>query len=92
MLELTKEFAKALEPLIQQIVDDRTKNALRVERYEVSTVADGTAMGVRQPYGTEIFLPYSQQVANAQEGDSVLVLWRGTLSTAKVWCFGNGPE
>ncbi|MBQ1789460.1 MAG: hypothetical protein II008_04730 [Oscillospiraceae bacterium] len=91
MLELTSEFARALEPLIRRIVDDRTKNALRVERYEVSTVADGTKMGVRQPYGSEIFLPYSQEVASAAKGDSVLVLWRGTLSTAKVWCFGNGP-
>lgn len=91
MLELTSEFAKALEPLIRKIVDERTKNALRVERYEVSTVADGTVMGVRQPYGKEIFLPYAQEVANAGEGDAVLVLWRGTLSSGKVWCFGNGP-
>lgn len=92
MLELTSEFAKALEPMIRRIVEERTRNALRVERYEVSTAANGTVMGVRQPYGNEIFLPYSQEVANAQEGDSVLVLWRDTLSTAKVWCYGNGPE
>ncbi len=92
MLELTSELAKALEPLIRRIVDERTRNALRVERYEVSTAANGTVMGVRQPFGTEIFLPYSQQVQNATVGDSVLVLWRDSLSTAKVWCFGNGPQ
>ena len=50
-------------------------------------------MGVRQPFGKrEIFLPYTQEVANAQEGDAVLVLWRGSLSNGKVWCFGAGPE
>lgn len=92
MLREANEFAKALEPLIQKIVDERTRNTLRVERYEVSTVANGTVMGVRQPFGQEIFLPYTQEVASAAEGDSVLVLWRGTLSTAKVWCFGNGPQ
>lgn len=91
MLNDVSEFARALEPLIRKIVDERTKNALRVERYEVSTDPDGSVMGVRQPFGTEIFLPYSQQVANATEGDSVLVLWRGSMSTAKVWCFGDGP-
>ena len=91
MLGDVSEFAKALEPLIWKIVDERTKNALRVERYEVSTAANGSVMGVRQPYGTEIFLPYSQEVSAAAVGDAVLVLWRGSLSTAKVWCFGTGP-
>lgn len=92
MLGELNDFAKALEPLIRKVIAEQTRNALRVERYEVSTVADGTVMGVRQPYGNEIFLPYTQEVANAAEGDSVLVLWHGKLSTAKVWCFGNGPE
>lgn len=91
MLAEVKDFAAALRPLIERIVDERTRNALRVERYEVSTVANGSVMGVRQPYGNEIFLPYSAAVATAAEGDSVLVLWRGTLSTAKVWCFSDGP-
>lgn len=91
MLSEVNAFAKALEPLIRKIVDERMKNALRVERFQVTTAADGSVMGVRQPYGNEIFLPYSQEVASASEGDSVLVLWRGSLSTAKVWCFGNGP-
>lgn len=92
MLGELNDFAKALEPLIRKVIAEQTRNALRVERYEVSTVADGTVMGVRQPYGSEIFLPYTQEVANAAEGDSVLVLWHGKLSTAKVWFFGNGPE
>ena len=91
MLSDAAEFAKAITPLIRKIVSAEMRNALRVERYDVSTVANGTVMGVRQPYGNEIFLPYSQTVANAQEGDAVLVLWHGSLSTAMVWCFGNGP-
>lgn len=91
MLELTSEFAKALRPLIEKIVDERCRNVLRAERYDVSTAADGTVMGVKVPYGSEIFLPYTAEVASAGVGDSVLVLWRGTLSNGKVWCFGNGP-
>ncbi len=93
MLQETANFAAALRPLIEKIVDERCQNVLRAQRFDVSTVADGSKMGVRQPYARqEIFLPYTQQVENAQEGDAVLVLWRGSLSNGKVWCFGNGPE
>lgn len=93
MLQETGEFASALRPLIEKIVAEKCQNVLRAERYDVVTPPNGTVIGVRQPFGTqEIFLPYTQQVANAQAGDAVLVLWRGSLSTAKVWCFGSGPE
>jgi hypothetical protein len=93
MLQDAASFAEALRPLIVKIVDERCRNVLRAERYDVVTPPDGTKIGVRQPYGrNEIFLPYTQAVANAQEGDAVLVLWRGSLSTGKVWCMGSGPE
>lgn len=93
MLQEAANFAEAVRPLIEKIVDERCRNVLRAERFDVTTPADGSKMGVRQPYGKrEIFLPYTQAVANAQEGDAVLVLWRGTLSNGKVWTFGSGPE
>ena len=93
MLQDAANFASALRPLIEKIVDERCRNVLRAERFDVTTEADGSKMGVRQPYAKrEIFLPYTQEVASAQEGDAVLVLWRGSLSNGKVWCFGNGPE
>lgn len=93
MLQEAAGFAEAVRPLIEKIVDERCRNVLRAERFDVTTPADGSKMGVRQPYGKrEIFLPYTQAVANAQEGDAVLVLWRGTLSNGKVWTFGDGPE
>lgn len=93
MLQEAGNFASALRPLIEKIVDERCRNVLRAERFDVTTAADGTKMGVRQPFGKrEIFLPYTQEVASAQTGDAVLVLWRGSLSNGKVWCFGGGPE
>lgn len=92
MLETSAALKHALEPLIAQIVDERMRNALRVERYDVVTPPNGSVIGVKQPFGHEIFLPYCAEVASAAEGDTVLVLWRGSLSTAKAWCFGSGPE
>ena len=93
MLQDAASFAEAVRPLIEKLVKEQTRNVLRADRFDVVTPADGSKMGVRQPFGKrEIFLPYTQAVANAQEGDAVLVLWRGSLSNGKVWCFGAGPE
>lgn len=93
MLQDAASFAEAVRPLIDKLVKEQTRNVLRAERFDVVTPADGGKMGVRQPFGKqEIFLPYTQEVANAQRDDAVLVLWRGSLSNGKVWCFGNGPE
>lgn len=93
MLQETANFAAALRPLVEKIVDERCRNVLRADRFDVTTAADGTKMGVRQPFGKrEIFLPYTTAVASAAVGDAVLVLWRGSLSNGKVWCFGGGPE
>lgn len=93
MLQDAASFAEAVRPLIEKLVKEQTRNVLRADRFDVVTPADGSKMGVRQPFGKrEIFLPYTQEVANAQQGDAVLVLWRGSLSNGKVWCFGNGPE
>lgn len=92
MLQDAASFAEAVRPLIEKLVKEQTRNVLRADRFDVVTPANGSKMGVRQPFGKrEIFLPYTQEVANAQEGDAVLVLWRGSLSNGKVWAFGGGP-
>lgn len=93
MLQDAANFAEAVRPLIEKIIHEKTRNVLRAERFDVVSTAANGKMGVRQPFGKQVlYLPYTQEVANAQEGDAVLVLWRGSLSTGKVWCFGAGPE
>ena len=74
-----------------QLISEKTQNCLRCERYDVTTAPDGTVIGVTQPYGTtELKIPYTQEVAGAAVGDTVIVFWWGSLSTAKAWCYGNG--
>lgn len=74
-----------------QLISEKTQNCLRCERYDVTTAPNGTVIGVTQPYGTtELKIPYTQEVANAKVGDTVMVFWWGSLSTAKAWCYGNG--
>ena len=91
MLDDAKKFWDALSGKVETACRQETRNAFRCGRYDVSTAPNGTTMGVTLPMGdTELFLPYSQEVASAQVGDAVLVVWWGSMSTARVCFFGDG--
>lgn len=91
MLTEAQSFWEAIKNKVLQICRAETKNTLRVERYTVTTAPNGTRIGVTLPYGTtELMLPYSNEVANATVGDTVLVVWWGSMSNAKVYYFGDG--
>lgn len=91
MLNDAQRFWDAIVGKVRRTAQDESKNALRLERYEVTTAANGTKMGVTLPMGTEeIFLPYSNEVASASVGTPVLVGWWGSMSNAKVCYFADG--
>lgn len=91
MLQDSLAFWNALKKKITPLIRQETSNCLRVARYDVTTAPDGTKIGVTLPEGTkEILIPYSREVSSAQVGDTVMVVWFGTLSTAKAYWFGNG--
>lgn len=91
MISEAKAFWDAIKGKVKSLVDSETENAMRLQRYDVTTAPDGTVMGVRQPFGNnEIFLPYSQEVASATVDDTVLVAWWGSMSNAKVYYFADG--
>ena len=84
-------FWNALKAKIKPLIRQETSNCLRVQRYDVTTAPNGTTIGVTLPEGNkEIHIPYSQEVSTASVGDTVLVLWYGSMSTAKAYYFGNG--
>lgn len=86
------EFWEAIAGKVKQTVRGMMEKSLQCERYDVTTAPDGSKIGVKQPFGSrEIFIPYSAEVANAKVGDTVLVMWWNSLSTAKAWYFGSGP-
>ena len=93
MLTEAQNFWNSIRSKVLQECKDQIKNTLRVERYTVTTAPDGSVIGVTLPYGaTELFLPYSKEVANAAVDDVVLVAWWGSMSNAKVYYFANGYE
>lgn len=92
MLEGIIEFWNALKPKVDQAVNEKTGNCLRVDRFDVAAAPSNGKISVRQPYGRTISIPYCEEVAAAKAGDTVLVIWWGSLSTGKAWCFGDGPK
>lgn len=93
MISEAKAFWDAISGKVKALVQKETENAMRVQRYDVTTAPNGTVMGVTQPFGNnEIFLPYSQEVSGAAVGDTVLVAWWGSMSNARVYYFANGYD
>ena len=91
MLNGAQSFWEAIKGKVLQVCRKETQNVLRVERYTVTTAPNGTVMGVTLPYGTtELKLPYSNEVASATVGKTVLVVWWGSMSNAKVYWFSDG--
>lgn len=93
MIAEAKAFWDAIAGKVKSLIRTETENAMRMQRYDVTTAPNGTVMGVTQPFGSnEIFLPYSQEVANATVGDTVLVAWWGSMSNARVYYFAKGYD
>lgn len=91
MLNEALSFWEAISGKVKQLIRGETKNVFRTERYEVTTAPDGTKIGVTLPFGTnEIFLPYSAELRYASVGDSVLVVWWGSMSNAKAYYYADG--
>lgn len=86
-------FWNALKAKVKSLIKQETSNCFKVARYDVTSAPDGTTIGVTLPEGSkEIQIPYSQEVSTAVIGDTVLVGWYGSLSTARAIWFGKGFE
>lgn len=93
MISEALQFWNSVSGKIAGLIRNETKNAFRCERYEVTTAPNGTQIGVTLPYGSnQLFIPYSKEVATASVGDTVLVVWWGSMSNAKAYYFANGYE
>lgn len=84
-------FWNALKVKVKTLIQQDTFNCMRMERYDVTTAPNGTKIGVTLPEGgQEILIPYADSVAKAVVGDTVMVGWRGSMSTARAMWFGRG--
>jgi len=93
MLKEAENFWASIAGKVKSLIKSETQNTFRCERYDVTTAPANGKIGVTLPMGdNEIFIPHSAEVAGASVGDTVLVIWWGSMSNAKAYYFGNGYE
>ena len=86
-------FWNTLSKKVKSLIKQETSNCFKCARYDVTTAPNGSTIGVTLPLGTtEIQIPYSQEVSDAEVGETVIVVWYGSLSNAKAYYYGNGYE
>lgn len=86
MLEELKKVLAGIRRDTQRLLDNTLKSYLQIARYDVTTAPNGTVIGVTRPFSdTEIQIPYLPYCANATVGDTVLVVWWGSLTNAQAW-------
>ena len=91
MLKEAENFWASISTKVRGQINADTKNAFRCERYDVTTAPSNGKIGVTLPMGdNEIFIPHSAEVAGASVGDTVLVIWWGSMSNGKAYFYGNG--
>lgn len=91
MLEEIKKVLAGIRTDTEKVVRSLTENHLRCARYDVTTAPNGSVIGVTQPFGSsELKIPYSWMCSQAAVGDTVIVVWWGSLSNAQAWFMGDG--
>jgi len=77
-MDYTREAQKiwdALRPMVDQEIKKHTQSVIRARKMMVITPPDGQTIGVQEPYGTTVNIPYSTALSGAVAGDSVWVVW-----------------
>lgn len=96
MADDTSEALKiweALRPMIDTEIAEKTRSCVRTRKMVCTTAPNGSVIGVAEPFGNEVKIPYSSSVSNAQVGDAVWVQWYyDNASTMLAISFGNGSS
>jgi len=64
---------EALQPMIDHEIEEKTKSCVRSKKMEVTSAPDGSVIGVKEPYGYEVRIPYSSALTDVEVGETVWV-------------------
>lgn len=96
MADDTSEALKiweALRPMIDTEIAEKTRSCVRTRKMVCTTAPNGSVIGVAEPFGNEVKIPYSSSVSNANVGDAVWVQWYyDNASTMLAISFGDGSS
>ena len=76
MADLNREamnFWKAIKPMIDEEIKRQTLGMVQRRKAMVTTAPDNSVIGVTEPFGPEIFLPYVSHLSTAEVGDVVWI-------------------
>ena len=66
---------KALQPMVSAEIKKQTASCIRAKKMSVTVPPDGTTVGVAEPFGETIQIPYSSSLSTLAKGDTVWVWW-----------------
>ena len=85
------DFWNKLKQKIRVLIKQETGNCVRYTLCEVISKPNGKTIGVKIPGGETVMdIPYSLEVSDAEIGSLVMVVWYGTMSTAKAYYYNYG--
>ena len=92
--DLTREAQKiwnALRVMVDAEIDKRTVSCVRSRKMTVMSAPNGSTIGVAEPFGQTVNIPYSSALANVKVGDTVWVDWKfDNASTMVAMATGEG--
>lgn len=79
----------ALKPMIDAEIERMTKGSVQRRKAKVTTAPDNSVIGVTEPFGQELMLPYVPIMGSAQVGDAVWIEYVYGMSNAYVSMFAD---
>lgn len=81
----------ALKPMIDKEIERRTRSCVRAKKMVVTAAPTNGLVGVAEPFGNEMMLPYSSTLTGLTVGDAVWVVYYfNNASTMIVMAKGDG--
>ena len=81
----------ALKPMVDKQIEEKTKSCMRSKKMTVTVAPDGSTIGVAEPFGDTVQIPYLSGLSEAQVGDAVWVNWYyNSASTMSAAAMGDG--
>lgn len=79
----------ALKPMIDKEIERQTRSCVRAKKMTVTRRANGETIGVAEPYGEEVEIPYNSGLAGSRVGIPLWVYWYFNNASTMV-AFTNG--
>lgn len=88
------ELWNSLKPIIDKEIDARTQGVVQRRKAKVTTAPSlvTNTIGVTEPFGTEMFLPFNTNIMSASVGDFVWVEYMYGMTNAFVSMFASADD